>query len=92
MPDRETPPYLRVVTPQTAPEEIREKVVAELERALVEARAGEIDEIFMILRHPGDDQWSNRATPTMGLTAWIGKLEITKQAWIDIHNAKDERK
>lgn len=79
---------LRAVQPPTAQAEIREQVVALLERTLAEAKAGEIDEVFMIIRHPGSDEWSDRATPTMGFTSWIGKLEIVKQTWIANFNER----
>jgi hypothetical protein len=80
---------LHIVAPPTTTEEIRAEVIAELERTLEDARRGDIDEIFMILKHPGDDEWSHRATPTQHLTAWIGKLEVTKLAWADNFRKND---
>lgn len=73
---------LHTVAPPTAPEHVRADLIEKLERTLAEARAGEITELFMIVLHP-DTDFSDRATPTENLTAWIGKLEIVKQRWIN---------
>lgn len=80
MPEKVT--NLRIAPIPTADEEIRAKVVAMLEEALEQAKRGEIDELFMILKHPGTDEWSDRATETQHFSEWIGKLEVTKQTWI----------
>lgn len=73
---------LRVVAAPSAEDEIRVEVVNMLKEALEQAERGEVSEIFMILKHPGTDEWSDRATMTQHLSEWIGKLEITKQSWI----------
>jgi hypothetical protein len=72
---------LHAVKPITSTEAIRAEVIAMLEDALAEAKAGEIDELFMILKHPGGDEWSDRSTSTLNTTEWIGKLEVTKLSW-----------
>lgn len=80
---------LRLVTGPTASELVRADLVQLLERTLEEARRGEITELFMILRHPGDDEWSDRSTPTQGFAGWIGRLEITKQSWITLFSERE---
>lgn len=82
---------LRLVTGPTVAETIRAEVIELLERALDEARRGEVTEVFMILKHPGTNKWSDLATSTQSLTDWIGKLEVTKHAWIE-HFNQTERK
>lgn len=72
---------LHAVAPPTATEIVRAKIIEILERTLQEAREGQVSELFMIVQHP-DTDFSDRATPTENLTAWIGKLEIVKQRWI----------
>ena len=72
---------LHPVKPVTTTDEIRAEVIDELERTLEEAKRGEIDELFMILKHPGRNEWSNRSTSTQNTTEWIVKLEVAKLSW-----------
>lgn len=73
---------LQFVPPPTANEEARAAVIAMLNETLEEAKRGEIAEMVMILKHPQEDEWSERATVTRFRSAWIGKLEILKHNWI----------
>lgn len=54
-----------------------------LESALAEAKAGRLLEVVVLgyTNHP-DDPWEYHIGPTKRLSAWIGHLEMTKQAWI----------
>jgi hypothetical protein len=59
---------------------IRADVVAGLEKALEEAKRGEIDEIFVIAKTA--DGFRELASPTQHFAEWIGRLEITKASWL----------
>ena len=74
---------LHTVAPLTAKEELRAEVIALLRDALEQAEAGDVDEVLILMRHPGDDEWSNLASETLGFAAWIGRIEITKLDWIE---------
>lgn len=78
---------IALVPPPTAAEEVRTQVIERLEEALKQARAGGVDEILIIMRHPGDDEWSNLSTDTLSLSRWIGYLEQTKIDWVDLARA-----
>ena len=66
-------------------------MIERLEEALKQARAGDVDEILIIMRHPGDDEWSNLSTDTLSLSRWIGYLEQTKIDWVDLARANRHR-
>ena len=66
----------------TAQDEIRADVIEKLKEALERAESGDVDEILIIMRHPGDDEWSSLATPTLSFARWIGYLAITQADWI----------
>jgi hypothetical protein len=58
-------------------------VIRILEEALADAKAGRLVEV-VILGYTNDPEspWDYHIGPTKRLTAWIGHLEMTKQAWI----------
>ena len=78
---------LNTVPKPTAKDEIRADVIEKLKEALKRAEIGDVDEILIIMRHPGDDKWSNLATPTLSVARWIGYLEITQADWISLLRA-----
>lgn len=58
-----------------------------LEELLAEARAGTLQEVFVIGRGPSG--WSEHASPTQAFPEWIGRLEIQKTNWIAMFNDLD---
>lgn len=82
---------IKIAKRPTAPDDIRAQVIAHLKEALAEAEAGNVDEILIIMRHPGDDQWTNLATETQSFAKWIGYLTITSADWIaEFKKARDK--
>lgn len=79
-PDR-TAPVALVPKPKAA-DEIRESVMRLLRDSLEQAERGEVDTVIIILGHP-DGDWTNKSSYTDKLSAAIGRLEITKQEWIE---------
>lgn len=73
---------LREVPALTTQEEIRLNVVEKLKRVLVQAEAGEIDEILVIMHHP-DEDWTSISSMTQSIMRWVGYLEMTKLDWVD---------
>ena len=78
---------LNTVPKPTAQDEIRADVIEKLKEVLKRAESGDVDEILIIMRHPGDDKWSNLGTPTLSFVRWIGYLEITKADWLSQFHA-----
>jgi hypothetical protein len=77
---------LRVAKRMTPLEEIRLDVISLLEKTLVEAKAGEIDEVVILTKcseaAAHDDEWVERASATMHFRAWIGAIELLKASWV----------
>jgi hypothetical protein len=71
-----------LVAPPTAADEIRESVLRLLRKTLAEAEAGEIDQVVIIARCV-DGDWIDRISDTDKASELIGRLEITKQEWIN---------
>lgn len=61
----------------TVAEEIRAHVVEVLERALAEAKDGQITSVVVIARHP-DGEFSDWHSSTAEAHAVIGSLEVAK--------------
>lgn len=75
-----------VVPKASVSDEIKAEVIEKLKRALAEAESGQVDEILIIMQHPGED-YTQLATCTQSLSKWIGYLTITIDDWIDTHRA-----
>jgi hypothetical protein len=75
---------IKLVTPPTAEEAAKAKVIEMLEEALAEAKTGKFTEFVLILKR-ADDDWEERATPTRYMSEWIGKLEMLKFTWMLQH-------
>jgi hypothetical protein len=73
---------LHAVRPPTVAEDIKESLVALLERTLAEAKAGDITEICMLVQHADPLEWSDRSSMTQSIMTWVGRLETTKLDWI----------
>jgi len=73
---------IKLVTNPTASEEVKESVVRLLRDTLTEAEAGQIDCVAIIIGRV-DGQWLDRCSTTMCFSEAIGRLEITKQEWIE---------
>lgn len=71
--------------PDTTREECRQSAIENAKEALRRLEANECSEVLIILRRD-DDQWDNLASFTTSITAWVGRLEITKSDWIDALN------
>lgn len=69
---------LRAVQPPTVSEEVRTTLIRELERTLVEARAGDISECMIVVQHADKTLWSDRSSLLTDLVTWAGRLEIVK--------------
>ena len=76
-----TAPVALVPKPKAA-DEIRESVMRLLRDSLEQAERGEVDTVIIIVGHP-DGDWTNKSSYTDKLSAAIGRLEITKQEWIE---------
>lgn len=63
------------------PADIKESVVGILKARLAEAERGEIDTVI-VLAHHTDKDWSESASGTDRFSEAIGRMEITKNAWI----------
>lgn len=73
---------IRLVTPPTASEEIKQSVVEKLEEILAQAKAGDITEFCMIIQHADPAEWSDISSMTKHIMTWVGRLEMTKLDWI----------
>lgn len=69
-----------VPTP-TAAEIFRTACVDILRERLAQAEAGDIDSVVLIVKH-ADGTWSDDRSGVDGFPEAIGRLEITKQAWV----------
>jgi hypothetical protein len=70
-----------LVPKPTAADEVKESVVRLLRDTLAEAERGNVDCVIMIVGHP-DGAWSDRCSSTTRMSEAIGRLEITKQEWV----------
>lgn len=73
---------VELVQKPTTSEEIKAGIVQLLEVVLAEAEAGHISTMLIIAVHP-DSTWSRECSGTVEMAAMIGRLEITKQEWIN---------
>ena len=73
-------PIVLVPKPK-ASDEVRGSVVRLLRESLEQAEAGEVNTVIIIASHP-DGTWTDLCSSTDKLSEAIGRLEITKQAWI----------
>ncbi len=80
---------LDIVKAKPVDEQIREEVVALLERYLEEAKRGDVSEIFILAQHT-DATWTDRSSSVLELDKWIGRMERTKLEWIEL--ARSQRK
>jgi hypothetical protein len=81
---------LHAVAPPSLPEKTKAGVIALLERALEEARAGDISEALIILQHANPELWSDRSSHLSNLSTWIGRLELSKFDLIKKHEEQDD--
>ena len=72
---------VHLAPPPTIENEVRDSVVGLLERALEEARAGNISSVVVIALHP-NGEWSDWQSGTQQVSEMIGRLEIAKQSRI----------
>jgi hypothetical protein len=61
----------------------RAVVVAELELALKQARAGEIDELLLMLKGTGIE-WDTRSSNLGSMVEWIGRLEVVQRDLLNL--------
>jgi hypothetical protein len=80
---------LHAVPPVTTAEEIRSSLVFELERALAEAKAGDISEIILIIQHADPAVWSDRSCKLTDLLKWAARVEVTKLDLIAKYKEQD---
>lgn len=71
-----------LVNKATADEEVKESVIRLLRETLEQAEAGEVDSILMIVGSPSGE-WLDKASETVKFSETIGRLEISKQEWIN---------
>lgn len=69
---------LSLVPKATAADEVQESVIALLENALSEARAGNVCSIVIIATHP-NGEWSDWQSATDQMPEVVGRLEMAKQ-------------
>jgi hypothetical protein len=69
---------LHVVPPPRVGDVQRSEIIAELERALEEARSGDITEIMILIQHANPKEWSARTNLIESFLTWIGRLEVAK--------------
>lgn len=73
---------IKLVVKPTTLDEVKESVVKLLEQTLKEANEGSITTIVMLIEYI-DEDWADRISSTVNFSKAIGRLEITKQEWID---------
>jgi hypothetical protein len=73
---------IKLVPGPTAKDDVRESVLRLLRKTLEEAEAGQVQSLTMIIEAP-NGEWINRCSDTVKFSEAIGRLEITKQEWID---------
>lgn len=71
-----------LVTHPTAAEEVKASVVKLLRNALELAETGEIESVVLILGHTSGE-WTDQVSETVKFSEAVGRLEITKQEWIN---------
>jgi len=72
---------IALVAKPTAAEQAKIETVELLRELLVQAEAGDVVEIFAVIKHP-DASWSSKRSTCTDTPALIGRLEIAKQGAI----------
>jgi hypothetical protein len=73
------------LTPKpTLSDQCKDDVIAILKAALAQAEAGETEAICVIALHP-DKSWSDKRSMAAHFPDFIGRLQITLQAWINAY-------
>ena len=65
----------------TAKEQAKQETVELLHGLLAQAEAGDVVEIFAVIKHP-DASWSSKRSTCTDMPGLIGRLEIAKQGAI----------
>jgi hypothetical protein len=65
---------LHAVAPPSVASEIRASLIAEIERTLEEAKAGDITEIVMVIQHADTTEWSERSSLLSSMMTWAGRM------------------
>jgi hypothetical protein len=85
--EHDAPKPLRLIPREEATQAaLNADVIETLERALAEARKGEICSIVLIASHAREG-WSHEQSGVMDFAATIGRLEIVKTEWITQYTA-----
>lgn len=72
---------LGVVKQPTADEGCKASSIKALAEALERAEKGDVEEVLIILKHPGEGDYSVLASDTQSMTGWVGKMEQLKFDW-----------
>lgn len=72
---------IALVPTPTAAEKYKKACVEILRERLAQAEAGDIESLVLIVKH-ADGTWSDDRSGVDGFPEAIGRLEITKHAWI----------
>ena len=75
------PPTLRLVTPPTAKDEIRDSIVGLLEDYLRRAKAGELTAV-VVLATLVDDGFDEAISSCASISRVLGQLEVAKARWV----------
>lgn len=73
---------LKLAPKPTVDEEVKANVVKVLRECLDMAERGEIDTVVVIMGLV-NGEWVNRMSETLKYSEAIGRLEITKQEWVN---------
>lgn len=82
---------LHVIKAPRAADDIKASVVKLLEELLVEAKAGDITELCILIQHADPREWSDRSSMTENIMGWVGRLELTKLDWIAKYREQDDQ-
>lgn len=72
---------LKIVPKTTVSDEIKNDIINILEKALEQAKQGDVECVLVILKQI-DGHWSDERSGVVNFSDSIGKLEIIKQSWI----------
>lgn len=78
--------HLRIARALTPVEMSRADAIELLEMTIADVRAGEIDEVVILgvgTDADGNEQWMERAPPTLRFRAWLGQLQLLGNEWIE---------
>lgn len=75
------PKVIELVTKPTVADEIKDGIVRALEKALEEAKAGQMDHLVMVMSYAGGE-WKDYVSGTEECSRMIGRLEIVKYSWM----------